>query len=64
MKIFEGVEATIESGKIILSADFNVLVLRGLRKQVESGAIDPIKGTDMDKEALLKAIDFLMNLKA
>lgn len=34
-------------------------VLDKFAAQVESGEIDPIKGTDLDKAALLKAIELI-----
>jgi len=33
--------------------------LDGVKAKIESGEIDLIKGTDLDKEGLLKAIEFI-----
>lgn len=63
MELAKGVELKYEEGKLILSADVKALVLDGLEAQIQSGAIDIVHGTDMDKELLLKAIAALKALK-
>lgn len=63
MEISKGVEVKFEAGVLILSADVKILVLDGIEAQIQSGAIDIVSGTDMDKELLLKAIAALKALK-
>lgn len=51
-----------KEGSVVLSypvAKMIVPALDAVAAKVESGEIDPIKGTDLDKEAILKAIAFL-----
>lgn len=44
---------TLEHGKIVIDTKTLVLpLLEDLKKQVEEGKIDPIKGTDLDKMAI------------
>lgn len=52
----EGLEVSLAAGKVVLSADLSILVFNSLEAKIQSGEIDPIKGTDLDKEILLKAI--------
>lgn len=62
MELAKGVVGEFKEGKIVISVEVASMVapiLADLKAKIESGAIDPVKGTDMDKEALLKAIDFL-----
>lgn len=62
MEITHGVTVEYKDGKIVGSVEVLKLVnpvLDLAAAKVESGEIDPIKGTDLDKEALLKAIAFL-----
>lgn len=62
MEVSKGLEIDLKDGKIVLSYDLKqvaVPVLDGLVAKVESGEIDPIKGTDLDKDAMLKALAFL-----
>lgn len=63
MEVSKGIEAKWENGKIILSADVQGLVLDGIEAKINSGAIDIVAGTDIDKEFLLKAIAALKALK-
>lgn len=62
MEITKGVTLDYKEGSVVLSAHVSQFVgpvLEDLKSKVESGAIDPVKGTDMDKELLLKALAFL-----
>jgi hypothetical protein len=62
MDLGKGLELEYKDGKIVLSADI-LPVLAGplskLKADIESGKIDPIHGTDLDKEFMLKAVDFV-----
>lgn len=62
MKLAEGITLDYVDGKVKLEAEVRALVLPALesvKAKIESGEIDPIKGTDLDKTALLKAIEIL-----
>lgn len=62
MEVSKGLDLEFKDGKIVLSYDLKqvaVPVLDGLAAKVQSGEIDPVKGTDLDKDAMLKAIAFL-----
>ena len=62
MKLHEHVELNYKEGKLVLEAKiamFLLPMLDGVKAKIEAGEIDPIKGTNMDKEALLKAIEFI-----
>ena len=59
-EISKGVVAKLEGGVASLSVDLGQLVVPALEKfksQVESGEIDLIKGTDIDKDVLVKALE-------
>lgn len=54
--------ASVLNGGIELLVKPAILVVPALdafKAKVESGEIDLIKGTDLDKEALLKAVEFI-----
>lgn len=56
------VEISAYEGKLKVTAAvgmFAAPVLASLEADVNSGKIDPIKGTDLDKTALLQVIAFL-----
>ncbi len=62
MQIAEHVEFKFEGGKIKLELDAKAALLKPIEDfeaKVKSGEIDPIKATDLDQVALLKAIEFL-----
>jgi hypothetical protein len=62
IEVSKGVTVDYKDGKVVVEAQvaqFANPVLDDLKAKVESGAIDPIKGTDIDKSVLLSAIDFL-----
>jgi hypothetical protein len=62
MKLLEGVELKLEAGKLMLIAELAALILPKLaeiKAKVESGEIDLIKGMDLDKVAVLKAIELI-----
>lgn len=62
MKVTQGVEVEYKEGKIVASVEVAKIVvpaLESIEAKVESGEIDPVKGTDLDRAALLKAIAFL-----
>lgn len=59
MVITKGVQLDYSAGKLALTADLGGLlipILEDLKAKVESGAIDPIKGTDLDKVAIEQVI--------
>lgn len=62
MELAKGVELKYEGGKAILTADVASLaipMLEDIKKKVESGEIDPVKGTDLDKLAIEQVIALL-----
>lgn len=62
MKLVEGVELKLEAGKLMLVAELAALILPKLaeiKAKVEAGEIDLIKGIDLDKVAVLKAIELI-----
>jgi hypothetical protein len=62
MKLLEGVELKLEAGKLMLIAELAALImpkLAEIKAKVESGEIDLIKGMDLDKVAILKAIELI-----
>lgn len=62
MEITKGVTLEYKDGKIVASLEVAkalVPALEVIEAKVESGEIDPVKGTDLDKAAMLKAIAFL-----
>lgn len=65
MILAEGIVLDYVDGKVMLSAEVRALVapaLDSIKAKVESGEIDPIKGTDLDKQALLKAIEYIKSV--
>ena len=73
MELGRGISVDYQEGELLIKAQGNgfeivakgqvaglaLPVLDQLRAQVESGAIDPIKGTDLDKGMILQVIDGL-----
>ena len=62
LQLGNGIEADYKEGKLVVSvavASVVVPKLDEIRAKVESGEIDLIKGTDIEKGPLLLAIDFL-----
>ena len=73
MEVAKGLDVSVSGGQIVLSYKFEGGSLSGsydllkvagpaldaIAAKVQSGEIDPVKGTDLDKEAMLKAIAFL-----
>lgn len=62
MELVKGVELEYKEGKLVLSAEVAAVlnpVLDGYIAKVESGEIDLIKGTDMDKYAALQVLQAL-----
>lgn len=60
VKLGQYVDLALDAGKLSLSVDLDVLIkpsLVALKAKVDSGAIDLIKGTDIDKELLDKVLD-------
>lgn len=43
-----------------LALEFVKPAILAFKAKVESGEVDPVKGTDLDKAALIKAIDLLI----
>lgn len=63
MEISKGVTLDYTGGAIVLKAEIAGLalpVLQDIKAKVDSGAIDPIKGTDLDKMLLDQVIDALI----
>lgn len=63
-QLMEGVMVKLEGGKLSLEADFGLMLvpkLDALVAKFESGEIDIVKGTDLDKSA---ALILLANIKA
>jgi hypothetical protein len=62
MELGKGFSVEYSEGKVVLSAKVAELlnpILDSFKQKIESGEIDPIKGTDLDKAVLTRAIDFL-----
>lgn len=62
MDLLKDVELKYEGGKFQVSVPVAALVnpeLDGLKKKVEDGSLDLIKGTDLDKYVLLQCIDLV-----
>ena len=61
-EITKGVTFELEGGVAAVKADLNVLaipVLESIQAKIESGEIDPIKGTDLDAVVMNKVIEQL-----
>jgi hypothetical protein len=62
MEVSKGVTVDYKEGKIVAEVQVAVFAnpfLDDVKAKLESGEIDPIKGTDLDKLVLIQAIDFL-----
>lgn len=62
MEVTKGVTLEYVDGAVVLKAEVKALIMAELEKvkaKVESGEIDPVKGTDLDKTAILGAIGFI-----
>lgn len=62
MEVMKNVEANLKDGKIVVEINVGAMLIpaiEGVKAKIEAGEIDLIKGTDIDKEVMLKAIDFL-----
>lgn len=56
-----GKYAEYKEGKIIIDVGAMAEpVLIGIKEKIESGAIDPVKNTDLDKVAMMKMIDAII----
>lgn len=67
MDLGHGLSLDYAGGEVVAKLKVAVPVLAWLDEQkakIESGEIDPIKGTDLDKAALLQAIELLKGLVA
>lgn len=63
MEVAKGVELVYKEGKLVLSAEVKGIVspmIESFKADVQSGKIDPIKGTTLDNEALVKAADIIL----
>ena len=50
-----------KDGKIMIDVGSMVKpAIMAFKAKVESGDIDPVKGTDLDKEVMIKAIDAIL----
>jgi hypothetical protein len=62
MEVLNGVELDYKEGKVVVSVAVAAMVIPAvdaLKAKIEAGDVDLIKGTDLDKEILLKAIDYI-----
>ena len=62
MELAKGVTLDMDKGEVVLKAKVGTLLgpqISKLKADIESGKIDPIPGTDMDKLAMLQAVDFV-----
>jgi hypothetical protein len=62
MELLQNVNADLKDGKIVLEINVGAMLLPRIEKleaQVQSGEVDLIKGTDLDKMALLQVIAIL-----
>lgn len=62
MEIVKGVVVEYKEGKVVLSAEVGALLLPELDKvkaKVESGELDLVPHTDLDKVVMVKAIEAL-----
>lgn len=62
MELGKGIEVSFSGLKLTATLDVAVLFLDGVEEKIKSGEIDIIKGTDLDKTALLAAIAYLKTL--
>lgn len=66
-EITKGVTFELSGGVAAVKADLNVLaipVLEAIQAKIESGEIDPIKGTDLDAIVMNKVIEQLKKVLA
>ena len=56
MEVSKGIVVKFEGLKLIAEADLGVIFLNEIEAKINSGVIDPVPHTDLDKEVLLKAI--------
>jgi hypothetical protein len=62
MQVSKGVTVDYKEGKIVAEIEVAALIvpkLDELKAKIESGEIDPIKGTSLDAVAMIGAIDFI-----
>lgn len=62
MEISKGVSVDYKDGKVVAEIEVASLIvpkLDELKAKIESGEIDPIKGTSLDAVAMIGAIDFI-----
>lgn len=62
MEITKGVTLDYAAGALVLKAEIAAVaipVLDDVKAKVESGEIDPVKGTDLDKMLVLQVIELL-----
>lgn len=67
MEVTKGVTLDYKQGEVVLTAKAYEIVkplIEGFKAKVESGEIDPIKGTDLDKTAILGAVELLQKYLA
>lgn len=63
MELGQYADASYEAGDVVVKVHVSALLkpaLQAIKDKVDSGAIDPIKGTDLDKVVLDKAIEALL----
>lgn len=62
MEVLKGVELNYADGKVVVSVAVAAMVVPAvdaLKAKIEAGEVDIIKGTDLDKDILLKAIEYI-----
>lgn len=62
MEVSKGVYLDYVAGQVVLKADVAPVmnpILDKFKEDVESGKIDPVSGTDLDKVALLQAVEII-----
>lgn len=67
MEVTKGVTLDYKQGEVVLTAKVAELiapVIEEFKAKVESGQVDPIKGTDLDKTAILGAVELLQKYLA
>lgn len=62
VKIAEGAHLSLDKGKVAITVDVGMIVnpkLEEIKVKIQSGEIDLIKGTDLDKMLLMQVVDAL-----
>lgn len=62
MKVAENVEVNLDAGKLVIAVDLGA-GLDLISAKLESGELDPVAGTDLDKMVLVKALEYFKTVK-